>query len=355
MELLSRHSEGVIALTGCLQSRFCRRIVEDRPDDARAHIDDLIGASAPSRSTSRCSATASPEQDKANEGIVKVARELGRPLVATADVHYLRREDYDNHAALLCVQTKSTIERAEAELRHQRVLPEEPRGDGRSTSRSGPRRSPNTLEIAERCERRDGARQAAAAALRDPRRRRAGGDAAAARHRGAAPAATATRSRPRRRERLEFELGVISEMGFESYFLIVWDFVKYAKENGIAVGPGPRLGGRLDRRLRARDHRHRPARQRPALRALPQPRPQVDAGHRHRLLGPRPRARDPLRPGEVRARVRRADHHLRQDGPARGDPRRRPRARATTTRPATGSRSRSPSRSWAAARASRSA
>ena len=51
-------------------------------------------------------------------------------------------------------------------------------------------------------------------------------------------------------ERLEFELGVIGEMGFDSYFLIVWDFVKFAKDNGIAVGPGPRLGGRLDRRLR---------------------------------------------------------------------------------------------------------
>ena len=120
---------------------------------------------------------------------------------------------------------------------------------------------------------------------------------------------------------------MISEMGFESYFLIVWDFVKYAKENGIAVGPGPRLGRRLDRRLRPRDHRHRPARQRPALRALPQPRPQVDARHRHRLLGPRPRAGDPLRRRQVRPRVRRPDHHLRQDGAAGRHPRRRPGAR----------------------------
>ena len=91
--------------------------------------------------------------------------------------------------------------------------------------------------------------------------------------------------------------------------------------------PRPRLGGRLDRRLQPRDHRPRPARQRPALRALPEPGAAVDARHRHRLLGPRPRARDPLRRREVRARVGRADHHLRHDGPARGDPRRRPGAR----------------------------
>ena len=49
-------------------------------------------------------------------------------------------------------------------------------------------------------------------------------------------------------ERMEMELDVIDRMGFNAYFLIVWDFVKFAKENGIAVGPGPRLGGGLDRR-----------------------------------------------------------------------------------------------------------
>ena len=109
MELLSAHSEGVIALTGCLQSRFCRRLVEDRPEDARAHIDDLVNAFGPDQVYFEVQRNGVPEQDKANEGIIKVARELGRPLVATADVHYLRREDYDSHAALLCVQTKSTI------------------------------------------------------------------------------------------------------------------------------------------------------------------------------------------------------------------------------------------------------
>src|ERR671911_231624 len=110
MELLAEHSEGVIALTGCLQSRFCRRLVEDRPDDARAHVDDLIQAFGPEQVYMEVQRNGIAEQEKANEGIVRYAKETGRPLVATADVHYLRREDYDNHAALLCVQTKSTIE-----------------------------------------------------------------------------------------------------------------------------------------------------------------------------------------------------------------------------------------------------
>ena len=81
-----------------------------------------------------------PEQDKANEGIARIARELGRPLVGTADVHYLRREDYDNHSALLCVQTKSTLDAAEAALRHERVLSSRAPRRWRSRSPPGPRR-----------------------------------------------------------------------------------------------------------------------------------------------------------------------------------------------------------------------
>ena len=129
-------------------------------------------------------------------------------------------------------------------------------------------------------------------------------------------------------ERLEFELGGDrARWASTSYFLIVWDFVKYAKDNGIAVGPGRGSAAGSIVAYCAQHHRPRPARQRPALRALPQPGAQVDAGHRHRLLGPRARAGDPLRRREVRARVGRADHHLRQDGPAGRDPRRGARAR----------------------------
>ena len=98
--------------------------------------------------------------------------------------------------------------------------------------------------------------------------------------------------------------------------------------------PGPRLGRRLARRLRARDHRHRPDQVRPALRAVPQPGPQVDAGHRHRLRRRRPRAGDQLRLREVRPRPGRPDHHLRDDG----RPRRRARCRTRARDPVRGRR-----------------
>ena len=128
-------------------------------------------------------------------------------------------------------------------------------------------------------------------------------------------------------ERADMELGVIDRMGFNAYFLIVHDFVALREVERHRGRPGPRLGGRLDRRVLPGDHRRRPAPLRPPLRALPERRARVDARHRHRLLGPRPRARDPLRDGQVRRRSRRPDHHLRQDVPARGHARRGARAR----------------------------
>ena len=236
MDLLSRHSDGVIALTGCLQSRFCRRIVEDRPADARAHIDELLEVFGPEQVYFELQRNGIPEQEKANEGIVKVAREVGRPLVGTADVHYLHREDYENHAALLCVQTKSTV--AEPKLSFDTNEFFLKSGDEMTADfEAWPEAVPTTLEIAERCnvemelgnlllptyDTGDGSEPGEMLRrLCDEGMRRRYGDPL--------PSEAA--------ERLDFELGVIKDMGFESYFLIVWDFVKFAKEEGIAVGPG---------------------------------------------------------------------------------------------------------------------
>jgi DNA polymerase-3 subunit alpha len=110
LDLLSKHAGGIIALTGCLQSRFCRRLVDGSPHEARAHADALMQVFGGDNVYFEVQKNGIAEQERANAGIVEIARELGRPLVATGDVHYLRREDYDNHRALLCVQTKSTLD-----------------------------------------------------------------------------------------------------------------------------------------------------------------------------------------------------------------------------------------------------
>ncbi len=236
MALLDRHSAGVIALTGCLQSRFCRRLVEDNPAEARAHVDDLMRVFGPDNVYFEVQKNGIPEQDKANEGIVRIAREVGRPLVATADVHYLRREDYDNHSALLCVQTKSTLAAPKLSFDTNEFFLKSNEEMAESFA-EWPEAIAATAEIAERCgaEIELGNMLIPSYPVPDGRPepdylRELAMDGLRRRYGDPVPAAAV--------ERLEMELGVIVKMGFAAYFLIVWDFVKFAKDNGIAVGPG---------------------------------------------------------------------------------------------------------------------
>jgi DNA polymerase-3 subunit alpha len=233
---VERYSDGVIALTGCLASRFCQRLLEDRPEEARAHADDLLRVFGAENVYFELQKNGLEPQEKCNEGIVRIARELGGTLVGTGDVHYLRREDYEHHTALLCVQTKSTI--AEPKLTFD--TNEFYLRDSQEMTRAfaqWPEAIASTLEIAERCsvelelgkqlipryQTPDGSdeREYLRARVQEGLRARYGDP----------PPAEAL-------ARMEMELEVIDRMGFNAYFLIVWDFVAYAKDNGIAVGPG---------------------------------------------------------------------------------------------------------------------
>ncbi|MGZ4197012.1 MAG: DNA polymerase III subunit alpha [Solirubrobacteraceae bacterium] len=236
MAQIAAHAEGVIALTGCLQSRFNQLLLDGRPADARAHADEMLQAFGADNVYFEVQKNGLAAQEQANEGIVKIAREVGRPLVGTGDVHYLGREDYSHHAALLCVQTKSTLAQPKITFETNEFYL-------RSTDEMAtafaewPEAIESTIEIAERCNVElelggqlipryptpDGVsegeylRSLVAQGLRD--------------RYGDPPSAEAL-------ERADYELGVIDKMGFNAYFLIVWDFVKYAKDSGIAVGPG---------------------------------------------------------------------------------------------------------------------
>ena len=183
-------------LTGCLQSRFCQHLLDGRPAQARAHADELIQAFGADNVYFEVQKNGLAAQDQANEGIVKIARELGRPLVGTGDVHYLRREDYSHHAALLCVQTKSTLDQPEDQLRHQRVLPALQRRDG-AVVRGVARGARDHARDRRALRRRAGARASADPALPDADRRQRRRVPALARSR-ALPSATATRRRRRR-------------------------------------------------------------------------------------------------------------------------------------------------------------
>ena len=157
---VERHGEGIIALTGCLASRFCQRLVDGRDAEARAHADDLLGVFGAENVFFEVQKNGIADAGQvANEGIVRIAREVGRPLVGTGDVHYLRREDYHHHTALLCVQTKSTLAAPKMTFDTNEFYLQLERGDGAAPSPSGPRRSPrrsrspsaatSTLELGE--------------------------------------------------------------------------------------------------------------------------------------------------------------------------------------------------------------
>jgi DNA polymerase-3 subunit alpha len=236
LELLQRHADGVICLTGCLASRTSQRIVQGKPQQARAHLDELVQAFGPEQVYFEVQRNGLTEQEQVNEEMRGFAAEMGRPLVATADVHYLRREDYDHHAALLCVQTKSTLAQPKMSFETNEFFLKSSE-EMASSFEAMPEALASSLEIAERCDveielgkqliprfdcpdgksEKEYLRELVTQGLH--------------RRYGDPPPAEAI-------ERMEMELGVIDDMGFNAYFLIVWDFVQFAKDNGIAVGPG---------------------------------------------------------------------------------------------------------------------
>jgi DNA polymerase-3 subunit alpha len=236
LELLSQHAEGVICLTGCLASRTSQRIMDGKYEEARAHLDELIQIFGPEDVYLEVQKNGLTEQDQVNDAMRKFHAETGRPFVGTADVHYLRKEDFRNHAALLCVQTKSTLAAPKMSFSTNEFYLKSTQ-EMADAFADFPGALESTLEIAERCDveialggqliprfewteglsEKDYLRKLVEQGMRE-------------RYGDPIPAHAA--------ERMEMELAVIDKMGFNAYFLIVWDFVHWAKNNGVAVGPG---------------------------------------------------------------------------------------------------------------------
>src|SRR5579859_7485246 len=151
MAQIERFGGGVIALTGCLASRLCSRIADGRLDDARGHLDQLVGALGRDNVYFELQRNGLELQDRCNEEIVRLAAELGSPLVGTGDVHYLRREDYDHHAALLCVQTKSTLSQPKISFEANEFYLRSNEEMARAFA-EWPEAVASTLEVAERCD-----------------------------------------------------------------------------------------------------------------------------------------------------------------------------------------------------------
>ena len=235
-ELLDRHATGLVALSGCLSGRVCKALENENRGEAAeelARLRDVFGAD----STYVEIQDAGLEiQARINEGLAGLAAELRLPLVATGDVHYLRHEDARAHEALLCIQSGDTLSnpnrwKFDTDQFYFKT-PEEMAADFAAY----PEAIRRTLEVAERCTVELDLDRILLPSFPTPGGRDAFDYLVELCEKGLAR--RYERVTPELQERLRFELKTIREMGFADYFLIVWDFIQFAKREGIGVGPG---------------------------------------------------------------------------------------------------------------------
>jgi DNA polymerase-3 subunit alpha len=235
-ELLERHAGGLVALSGCLSGRVCKALEESRPQDARADLDRLAQVFGRDNTYVELQNAGLDVQARVNPELVKLAAEARLPLVATGDVHYLTAEDAYSHEALLCIQSGDSLKNPS----HWRFdtnefyfkTPQEMALDFPGQEAALRR----TIEVAERCEVSIELGNIHLPEFPTPEGRESFEYLVELCEQGLER--RYERVTAELRERLQFELKTIREMGFADYFLIVWDFIAFAKRNGIGVGPG---------------------------------------------------------------------------------------------------------------------
>ena len=232
--LLAEHTEGLIALSSCLGGEVASRLLEG----------DEAGAEQAAREYQRMFGEdyfleiqdhGMEEQTRVNEGLARLSQRTGIPMVATNDSHYTRRDDAEAHDILLCLQT-GTVTSDQKRMRfHNDEFYLKTPAEMAERFRDFPAAVANTVKIAERCHLELDTRPLL------PRFEVPGGENAEAYLRRLAEEGLKTRYPEMGqvvRDRVETELSVIQDMGYAPYFLIVSDFIAYARANGVAVGPG---------------------------------------------------------------------------------------------------------------------
>jgi DNA polymerase III subunit alpha len=235
-ELLQSHSQGLIALSGCLSGRVCKALEEQRPADAAADLDRLVQIFGKDNTYVEMQNAHLEPQQRINPLLAKLAEGTGLGLVATGDVHYLKHEDARAHEALLCIQSGDSLknpQRWKFDTDHFYFKsPQEMAADFPGYEHAMRR----TLEIAERCNVTIELGKLLLPKYPTPNDRDAFEYLVELTEKGLQK--RYERETPELQERLKFELKTIRELGFTDYFLIVWDFIAFAKRNGIQVGPG---------------------------------------------------------------------------------------------------------------------
>ncbi len=235
-ELLESHSSGLIALSGCLSGRVCKALEENRVNDAGAELDRLAQVFGKDNVYVELQNAHLDVQARLLPQLAQLAQTANIPTVATGDVHYLRDTDARAHEALLCIQSGDSLKNPnhwKFETDHFYFKsPEEMALDFPNDIEAMRR----TLEVAERCN-----VEIELGKIHLPRF-----DVPEGRDSFDYLVELCERGLERRydkvtaelQERLKYELKTIKEMGFTDYFLIVWDFIHFAKTHGVSVGPG---------------------------------------------------------------------------------------------------------------------
>ncbi|MBU1157255.1 MAG: DNA polymerase III subunit alpha [Proteobacteria bacterium] len=243
MELLRRHHEGLIAMSACLQGKVPQLMMAGREDQAEAAARELAEVMGENNFFIELQDAGLAEQKKINPGLIDLAGRLGLGLVATNDCHYLRREDHEAHDVLLCIQTGKTVEATDRMKLSGEIYFKSPQ-EMADLFPEIPEAISNTVDIASRCE-----MEIPLGQLRFPVFHLDNGETSEDRLRKVSWEGLDKRleemkqrslavDRQEYKDRLEYELDVLGKMGFPGYFLVVADFINWAKDHGIPVGPG---------------------------------------------------------------------------------------------------------------------
>ena len=235
-QMLEKYSGGLIALTACLSGDIPKLLLDGRENDAKQMVEKYLSIFGEGNFYIELQDHGLAEEKQTLPRLVKLARAMNLPLVATNDCHYLEPGDAEAQEVLMCIQTGKTIadeNRMRMETDQLYVKNED---EMRALFPNLPEAIENTQRIAERCH-----VDFDFSSTHLPRYPLEEGQEAAALLRELCAQGLTERygaDRPDAAERLQFELGVIEKMGYVDYFLIVWDFIRYARDNGILVGPG---------------------------------------------------------------------------------------------------------------------
>ena len=236
LELLREYHEGIIASSACLAGEVSRNLARGRYEEAKTAALRYAEIFGRDNFFLELQDTGVPEQKAVNAQLLRMSEETGLGLICTNDCHYTYAEDADPHDILLCIQTGKKLS-DENRLRYEGgqyyvKSPEEMA----ALFPYAPQALENTQKIAERCN-----VEIRFHELKLPKFDVPDGYTSATYLQELCRKGLERRYHPvtdELRERLEYELGVIQSMGFVDYFLIVWDYVRFAKEHGIIVGPG---------------------------------------------------------------------------------------------------------------------